>query len=155
MTSKKVSPGFVGDTATWLLTLALLLPLGAALMAAFSAERSWDELRVGSLLLDTAVFAGLSALVGVVGGYIIARAGLFWAALACVPLALPSSLLASAWIVTLGRTGPLGDWVTVFDRLSWKRPISFTDSSRASTARCTLPPERFSMNSSVDGVLTR
>ena len=29
------------------------------------------------------------------------------------------------------------------------------DSSRASTARCTLPPERFSISSSVEGVFTR
>lgn len=115
MTSDKAGPGYVVGTATWLLTLALLLPLGAALTAAFGAERDWDELRIGSLLLDTAAFAGLSALVGVAWGYVIARSGLWWAALACVPLALPSSLLASAWIVTLGRTGPLGDWLTIFD----------------------------------------
>lgn len=102
-------------TATWLLTLALLLPLGAALTAAVNAERNWDELHVWSLFLGTAAFAGLSALIGLAGGYIIARSGLWWSALACLPLALPSSLLASAWVVTLGRTGPLGDWVTIFD----------------------------------------
>lgn len=101
--------------ATWLLTLALLLPLGTALMVAVNAERNWDELHIGSLFLGTATFAALSALVGVAGGYVISRAGLFWAGLACVPLVLPSSLLASAWIVMLGRTGPMGNWFTVFD----------------------------------------
>jgi len=115
LTSDRTATGFIGDAGAWLLTLALLLPLGAALVAALGAQRGWDELRVWSLLLDTAVFAAISALVGVVGGYVISRTGLPWAALACVPLALPGSLLASAWIVTLGRTGPLGDWVTIFD----------------------------------------
>lgn len=112
MTSKLTTTG----VTAWALTLALLLPLGAALSAALGAERGWDELRVWSLLLDTVVFAGFSALVGVIAGYVVGRSGVGWAALACVPLAAPSSLLASAWIVALGRTGPLGDWVTVFDK---------------------------------------
>ncbi len=61
------------------------------------------------------MFSLFAGAVATVGGYFVGRSGVGFAVLACVPLAIPSSLLGSAWIVTLGRNGPLGDWVTVFD----------------------------------------
>jgi iron(III) transport system permease protein len=103
--------GIVGGT----LTLLLLLPLGAAVAASSGYQRWWFEARGWQILADTAVFSAVAAWVGVVGGYLVGRAGVFWAVLACIPLAVPSSLLGSAWIVALGRNGPLGGWVSVYD----------------------------------------
>jgi ABC-type Fe3+ transport system permease subunit len=97
------------------LTLVLLLPLGVAVAASSGYQDWWLSPRGWRILLDTACFCLLASAVATGGGYLVGRSGFGWSALACVPLAVPSSLLGSAWIVALGRSGPLGDWVTVFD----------------------------------------
>ncbi len=98
-----------------LLTLALLLPLGAAVAASSGYQDWWLSPRGWRILLDTAYFGLLASVVAILGGYLVGRSGIGWAIVACVPLAIPSSLLGSSWIIALGRNGPLGDWITVFD----------------------------------------
>ncbi len=97
------------------MTIALLLPLITALVAAVNVISEGFDARILSLLLDTVWFAGLASIIGVLAGLLIGRIGVGWSIVACVPMMLPSSLMGSAWIVALGRTGPLGDWLTVFD----------------------------------------
>lgn len=97
------------------LTLLLLAPLGAAIASSSGYQDWWLTGRGWGILFDSFTFSLFAGVVATVGGYAVGRAGIGWSALACVPLAIPSSLLGSAWIVALGRTGPLGDWVTVFD----------------------------------------
>ena len=98
-----------------LLTCLLLLPLGAAVASASGYQDWWLSGRGWSILFNSCVFSLVAGAVATVGGYVIGRSGVGLAALACVPLAIPSSLWGSAWIVALGRSGPLGDWFTVFD----------------------------------------
>ena len=97
------------------LTCLLLLPLGAAVAASSGYQEWWLSGRGWRILFDSCTFALLAGAVATVGGYLIGRSGVGFAALACVPMAIPASLMGSAWIVALGRSGPLGEWITVFD----------------------------------------
>ncbi len=106
----------LGLVVGWLLCGILLAPLATAVMTGMAGWSMSGFSRHVTLLGDTLLFATLASSVAVIGGIIIGRAGWHWAVLACLPMALPASLLASAWIVLLGRTGPLGAWVSVFDR---------------------------------------
>jgi ABC-type Fe3+ transport system permease subunit len=98
-----------------LLTCLLLLPLGAAVASSSGYQEWWFAGRGWRILFNSCLFSLFAGAVATVGGYLVGRAGVGFAALACAPLAIPSSLLGSAWIVALGRNGLLGDWITVFD----------------------------------------
>ena len=101
--------------AGWGLTLIVLAPLVAALATATDTAHTWLDPTVWRLLADTAGFAAMAACVGALAGYALGRAGLGWSIVGCVPMVMPSSLLGSAWIVALGRAGPLGHWLTIYD----------------------------------------
>ena len=93
----------------------MLLPLLAAVASSSGHAQWWLSARGWGVLGGTLGFAGLAGLVALGVGWALARAGVAWVAVAAVPLVLPASLVGTAWIAALGRTGPLGDWLTAFD----------------------------------------
>lgn len=100
---------------SFLLACLLLLPLGAAVASSSGYEEWWLASRGWHILFDSCMFSLFAGAVATVGGYMVGRSGIGFAVLACVPLAIPSSLWGSAWIVALGRSSLLGDWISVFD----------------------------------------
>jgi ABC-type Fe3+ transport system permease subunit len=92
----------------------MLLGLLTAVAAASGYAQWWADPRGWSILVNSFVFAAMAAMVGTVGGYAIGRAGIGWALVACAALLIPSSLCGSAWIVALGRHGPLGAWISIY-----------------------------------------
>jgi len=100
----------------------LLVPLAAAVVVSFVGEggegaygRWWGTARGWESLGRTAGLAALAATFGTVLAWLVAwgagRMPAPWAAavpwLACLPVLVPSSLLATAWIAALGREGVL------------------------------------------------
>lgn len=119
VTSSRSGTGFLGPAAEVLSVLALL-PLVVALACSFSAAGAdggyaewWGTSRGWLALGRTVRLAALAATVALVPAWVLVAAGAHlprrWdgavAWLACLPMLVPSSLLATAWIAALGREG--------------------------------------------------
>jgi iron(III) transport system permease protein len=96
----------------WLLVAAVGSPLTPA-PSPLADARAWRLLArsVAVALMS----AGLALLFGAPYGLLVARARLpargIWVALGAAPLLLPSYAAAIAWLIFLGRTGPLAAWL--------------------------------------------
>jgi ABC-type Fe3+ transport system permease subunit len=117
--------GLAGET----LALLSLVPIVAALAASFSAPsgsnpyvliwgtaKGWAALR-NTLALSALAATAAVALAGAVAHWTVrlSRASAVLAALlCCLPVLLPSSLLAAAWTAALGRQGVLRLWLEPF-----------------------------------------
>lgn len=104
------------------LAVAALLPLAAAVAFSLAGAGGagayaqwWGTPRGWAALGRTLHLAGLAAALAVVLAWVLVAGAGPWprrwggavAWLACLPMLVPSSLVATAWIVALGREGPL------------------------------------------------
>jgi iron(III) transport system permease protein len=118
----------------------VLPPLLWLLAAAVLASARWElpEPRAWGLLgRSAAVAAGSAALAIVCGvpyGLLVARGRLtghrLWTVLGVLPLLLPSYAAAIAWLIFLGRTGPLHEWLA---RRGYQGPPFFSSTGFAVT----------------------
>jgi iron(III) transport system permease protein len=96
----------------WLLTAAVSSPLTPH-HSPLADPRAWRLLARSAAVALTS--AALAVVCGVPYGLLVARARLparrFWAALGAVPLLLPPYAASIAWLIFLGRTGPLAEWL--------------------------------------------
>jgi iron(III) transport system permease protein len=129
---------------TWITLAAfgilVLPPLLWLLMAAALTAARWElpEPRGWGLLArSVAVAAGSAALAilcGVPYGLLVARGRLpgrrIWAALGVLPLLIPPYAAAISWLIFLGRTGPLHEWLA---RRGYQGPPFFSSTGFAVT----------------------
>ena len=108
-----------------LLVLPALLPLAAAAVGSAAAAKYaqwWGTARGWQAMGRTVQLASLAALIALVLAWALAAAAVRGsrrlavpvALVSCLPMLIPSSALATAWIVAMGPTGPFGP---VLDRL--------------------------------------
>ena len=99
------------------LALAVLAPLAAAVWCSFGQESYahwWGTSRGWQLLGQTLQLASLATLIALVLGFVLAIAAAKlpsrWAiavlCLACLPMVMPSSTLATPWLALAGKSGP-------------------------------------------------
>jgi len=106
------------------LAILSLVPLAAALFGSLAGHGTgyvhwWGSARGWEALARTLAVAAPAAAVAVVLAWVLVscavRLSARWAAMvlfaACLPLLLPSSLLATAWIVALGKQGVATAWL--------------------------------------------
>ena len=117
--------------AVELLVVVTLTPVLAAIVISFSDDpastygRWWAAARGWRIMAHSAAFAGFGAAIATVAAWCVAAAVAHWSTrrqtivslVCCVPLLLPSALMATGWIMAFGRQGAVAALGVPIDRL--------------------------------------